>query len=98
MAERVIVWTSTAKLELKLIFDFFNDRNKSKTYSLKLHRKIQTELNLLIKQPYIGKKTNEINVRGILVENYILFYELNDNVIVILSVWDTRQNPDKLMF
>jgi toxin YoeB len=98
MAERVIVWTSSAKLELKLIFDFFNDRNKSKTYSLKLHRKIQTELNLLIKQPYIGKKTNEINVRGILVENYILFYELNDNVIVILSVWDTRQNPDKLMF
>lgn len=98
MVERVIVWTSTAKLELKLIFDFFNARNKSKTYSLKLHRKIQTELNLLIKQPYIGKKTNEINVRGLLVENYILFYELNDNVIVILSVWDTRQNPDKLMF
>ena len=98
MVERVIVWTSTAKSELKLIFDFFNTRNKSKEYSLKLHRKIQTELNLLIKQPYIGKKTNEINVRGLLIENYILFYELNDKAIVILSVWDTRQNPDKLMF
>lgn len=98
MVERVIVWTSTAKLELKLIFEFFNLRNKSKTNSLKLHRKIQTELNLLLQQPYLGKKTNTINVRGFLVENYILFYELKDNRIVILSVWDTRQNPEKLKF
>jgi toxin YoeB len=98
MVKRIIVWTSTAKLELKLIFDFFNLRNNSKTYSLKLHRKIQSELNLLLLQPFLRKKTDTINVRGFIIENYILFYELKDDKIIILSVWDTRQNPDKLKF
>jgi toxin YoeB len=98
MVKRVIVWTSTAKLELKLIFDFFNLRNNSKTYSLKLHRKIQTELNLLILQPFLGKKTDIISVRGFIVENYILFYELKEDKIIILSVRNTRQNPDKVKF
>lgn len=98
MAERVIIWTSTARLELKSILDFFILRNRNKTYSLKLHRKIQTEVKLLLLQPSIGKKTTMINVRGFLIENYLLYYELKDDKIIILSVWDTRQNPDNLKF
>lgn len=98
MAERVIIWTSTARLELKSILDFFILRNRSKTYSLKLHRKIQTEVKLLLLQPSIGKKTTMINVRGFLIENYLLYYELKDDKIIILSVWDTRKNPDNLKF
>ncbi|WP_413614355.1 hypothetical protein [Flavobacterium sp. N3904] len=29
-------------------------------------------------------------------ENYYVFYETNENHIIILSVWDTRQNPKRL--
>jgi plasmid stabilization system protein ParE len=96
MAERVIVWTSNAKFELKLILEFYNFRNKTKTYSQKLFRKIQSELNLLILHPTIGKKTDIINVRGLIIENHIVYYELNENQIIIVSVWDSRQNPDRL--
>lgn len=96
MAERVIVWTSNAKIELKHILEFYNFRNKTKTYSQKLLRKIQSELNLLILQPTIGKKTDIINVRGLVIENFILYYEVNESNIIILSFWDTRQNPDRL--
>ncbi len=98
MAERRIVWTSTAQLQLKVIFEYFNERNKSKLYSLKLNRLIQTELEILIQQPTIGKKTNSIYVRGLLIENYFIFYETNDTHIIILSVWDTRQNPKRLKY
>src|SRR5436190_6470053 len=96
MASRRIIWTATAKSQLIEILDFFNFRNKSKSYSRKLNKKIQSELNLLILQPNIGKKTNKINVRGLLIEDYFLFYEVKEKHIVILSFWNTKQNPDRL--
>lgn len=98
MASRRIVWSETAKLELKDIFEYFNFRNKSKLYSLKLNTLIHTELKILLQQPTIGKKTDAINVRGLLIENYFIFYEINEIHIIILSVWDTRQNPKRLKY
>jgi toxin YoeB len=98
MAARRIVWTTPAKLQLKAIFEYFNFRNKSKLYSLKLNRLIQTELKILLEQPTIGKKTDSINLRGLLIENYYIFYEINETHIIILSVWDTRQNPKRLKY
>ncbi len=95
MAARRIVWTATAKLQLKAIFEYFNFRNKSKSYSLKLNALIQTELKIVLQQPNIGKKTDSINVRGLLIENYYIFYETTETHIIILSVWDTRQDPKK---
>ena len=98
MVARRIVWTSSAKLQLKSIFEYFNFRNKSKLYSLKLNTLIQTELKILLEQPNIGKKTDTINIRGLLIENYSVFYEINETHIIILSVWDTRQNPKRLKY
>jgi plasmid stabilization system protein ParE len=98
MVARRIVWTSPAKIQLKSIFEYFNFRNKSKSYSLKLNILIQTELKTLLQQPNIGKKTDSINVRGLLVENYYIFYEINETHIIILSVWDTRQDPKRLKY
>ena len=98
MVKRKIVWTSKAKNQLFDILEYFIFRNKSKIYSQKLYQKIQSELLPLIHQPNIGKKTNTINVRGIFIENYFIFYETNENHIIILSVWDTRQNSNRLRF
>jgi toxin YoeB len=98
MASRRIVWSETAKLELKNIFEYFNFRNKSKLYSLKLNTLIHTELKILLQQPTIGKKTDSINVRGLLIGNYYIFYEINEIHIIILFVWDTRQNPKRLKY
>jgi addiction module RelE/StbE family toxin len=98
MASRRIVWSETAKLELKDIYEYFNFRNKSKLYSLKLNTLIHTELKILLQQPTIGKKTDLINVRGLLIENYFIFYEINEIHVIILSVWDTRQNPKRLKY
>lgn len=98
MAARRIVWTDSAKLQLKAIFEYFNFKNKSKLYSRKLNSLIQSELKILIHQPTIGKKTTSIHIRGLLVENYYIFYEINEIHIIILAVWDTRQNPKRLNY
>jgi len=98
MVARRIVWSETAKIQLKTIFEYFNFRNKSKLYSLKLNTQIQIELKTVLQQPNIGKKTDSINVRGLLIENYYIFYEINETHMIILSVWDNRQNPKRLKY
>lgn len=98
MVARRVVWTIQAKIQLKTIFEYFNFRNKSKLYSLKLNALIQTELRIVLQQPTIGKKTNSINVRGLLIENYYIFYEINETHIIILSVWDTKQDSKRLKY
>lgn len=98
MVERRIIWSNSARLQLKTIFEYYNFRNKSKLYSLTLNSLIQNELKTLLQQPNIGKKTDFINVRGLLIENYLIFYEINETPILILSIWDTRQDPKRLKY
>jgi toxin YoeB len=93
-----IIWTLKAKNQLISILNYFAERNKNKTYSLKLHKKIKTEILVILKQPNVGKQTDILNVRGLIIENYIVFYELQDTNIIILNIWDSRQNPENFNF
>ena len=96
MVKRKIIWSHRAKIRLFEIMEYFAKRNNSKTYSEKLYSKFNKELKLLLKHPELGIKTEIESVRGLIIDNYILFYEVLDEVIVVHSVWDTRQNPDNL--
>ena len=97
MAKRKIVWSHRANIKLFEILDFYAERNKSTTYSKKLYKKFKKELLLLLKQPEIGTKTDIESVRGLIVEEYVLFYEATPNMIIVHTVWDCRQNPDDLI-
>ena len=94
MAKRKIVWSNRAKIRLFAILDFYIVRNNSKTYSIKLQKLISKEVNLLLKQPDLGLKTTEDTTRGLIIENYIVYYEITDDRIIIHTIWDSRQNPD----
>ena len=94
MAKRKIIWSRRASIKLYSILEFYIKRNKSNTYSIKLHRIILKEINLLHKNPDLGIKTTEDTTRGLIVGSFIIYYEVTDNEIVIHSIWDSRQNPD----
>lgn len=96
MVKRKIIWSNKAKIKLFGILEFYTERNKSTTYSKKLYEKFSEELILLKKQPEIGIKTDFEGVRGLIIEEYILFYEIYPEMIVVHTVWDCRQNPDSL--
>ena len=94
MVKRKIIWSNRARIRLYAILDFYIVRNKSKVYSIKLQKLISKEINLLLKQPDLGLKTSEDTTRGLIIENYIVYYEISDDKIIIHTIWDSRQNPD----
>lgn len=93
MAKHKIIWSTRARRRLYAILEFYNDRNKSKSYSIKLFRLITKEVNLLQKYPDLGLKTTDDSIRGLIIESYIVFYEVNEDLIAIHSIWDCRQDP-----
>ena len=96
MAKCKIVQSQRANIRLFKFLDFYVERNKSAAYSKKLYKKFKKELSLLLKQPEIGTKTDIESVRGLIVGEYILFYEVTAEMIIVHSIWDCRQNPDDL--
>ncbi len=96
MAKRTIVWSHKANIRLFQILNFYADRNKSTAYSKKLYLKFNKNLSLVIKYPEMGIKTDFESVRGLIVDDFILFYEATPERIIVHTVWDCRQNPENL--
>ena len=93
---RQIIWTERAQKERIEIFSFWNNRNKSVIYSKKLNELTKESLVLICKYPLIGKLTNKENVKVKVLREYLIIYEITINEIVVLSIWDCRQNPEDL--
>ena len=94
MAKRKIVWSNRAIKRLYNILEFYDQRNKSKTYSKKLYQLLTKQVKILIKFPEIGLKTTEETTRGLIIGDFIVYYQLTEDKIIIHTVWDCRQDPD----
>jgi plasmid stabilization system protein ParE len=90
------VWTRNSEIQLQEILEFFAVRNKSNQYSQKLYRKFKSELRKVAQNPEIGIKTRLALIKGLIVGDYFLFYEILEDKIMVLKVWDCRRNPEKL--
>jgi plasmid stabilization system protein ParE len=91
-----VVWSPRAQSERKSVLKYWLIRNKSKTYSLKLNLLIKEGISLILSNQEIGRKTDVPNVRIKIVRDYLIFYEVQNETIYILSFWDSRQNTEKL--
>jgi plasmid stabilization system protein ParE len=96
VVRRKVVWSGNSAIQLQEILEFFKTRNKSAHYSQKLYKRFKTELKTAALKPEIGIKTKLDQIRGLIIGDYILFYEILEDKILVLKVWDCRQNPDKL--
>ena len=92
-----IFWTQTAIKQRDHIFDYWNNRNKSNSYSKKLNLAIRERVELLKSQPNIGKKTNWGETRAIIMGHYSILYKIDNPRIIITGFWDNRQDPKKLL-
>ena len=93
-----IKWTEHAKKENADILRFWIKHNQSKVYSKKIRRDTNKKLSLLKKNIFMGKEIEDFDpVRRILIlENFSLFYILDDDTIKIVAFWDNRRNPENL--
>lgn len=94
MARFKIVWTLSAELDLMDIFEYYNKRNQSTKFSKKLLNRLQKTVKSLSKNPLLGLTSNIDSVRIIIHKDYQIVYEIKEVCILILVVWDSRQNPD----
>ena len=96
MGKRKLIWSQSALNDMTEIFDYYNKRNKSKTYSTKLLGEFRAIMRLILSSPRMGIKTEDENIRYVLSGNYALFYEIKSCTIEVLIVWDCRQSPGRL--
>ncbi|WP_312390780.1 type II toxin-antitoxin system RelE/ParE family toxin [Chryseobacterium sp.] len=92
MAKRII-WSEKAKNELTDILKYWINRNKSKSFSIKLNNLIKEHLELISEFPETGRKTDIINVYVKIVQKYLLYYEVIDDCIYILTIRHGSKNP-----
>lgn len=95
MAKR-IVWTERADFIFNKSLEYYIDRNKSKEYSRKLNKDIRAYLEILAKQPFLGKNTNEEDIYVSIMGRYKIFYQIEVDKLIIHLIWDCRQNPSSL--
>ncbi|MGF7138543.1 type II toxin-antitoxin system RelE/ParE family toxin [Roseimarinus sediminis] len=95
MADKRIIWSTHASNELKQILEYFNQRNKSTRYSLKLLNEIEELTKSLSKNELIGRLTSNKLTRVIPMKVYLIFYEVHQDHIQIVSFWDNRQDTNR---
>ena len=95
MAKKVI-WSLRAQNDKKEILDYWRQRNKSNTYSKKLNELFKESIKIILDFPQIGKVTDDTKARIKIVRDYLIIYEETETQIFILTIWDSRQDPDKL--
>lgn len=91
-----IYWTKTAKLQRDSIFEYWNNRNNSNSFSQKLNLKIIERTDLLKIFPEMGKWTEFKATRMVSMGHYCILYQIKDSIIIITAFWDNRDDPRKL--
>ena len=96
-----IIWTDFAIENLKIIFDFHIVKANKKT-AHKIRIQILNATKQLINHPASGQKELHLeklkkDYRYVLSGNYKIIYKVEDSQIIISDVFDTRQNPDKMV-
>lgn len=95
MAKKII-WSRRAQNDRKEILSYWLKRNKTNTYSKKLNGLFIEAVKIISDYPDIGKITDEGRARIKIVGDYIIIYEIEKETILLLTIWDSRQNPEKL--
>lgn len=96
MAKR-LKWATSAKIQRQEILNYWIKRNQSKIYSRKLNKLFNECAEMILLYPEIGIKIPNINCRKRLIKDFYFIYTATENEIEIITIWDTRQNPEKLL-
>lgn len=98
--ELKVFWSDTAQYQLEDIFDFLK-HTANTIVAKKIVNKIIDKSFLLENSPQIGQieellKHRKFQYRYIVEGNYKIIYFIDEKLIIIASVFDTRMNPKKL--
>lgn len=75
MALLDIVWTETALKQRNYIFEYWNERNKSKSYSRKINSKAKARIALLKSNPDLGVLTEIEGIKVLALGHFQYFIQ-----------------------
>jgi len=95
-----IEWSELASRQLKDIHEYYCNKANSKI-ARKILNKIIERVEILYANPFSGTKEELLSdlpeeFRYLVEENYKIIYWFEDGIITIASVFDCRQNPEKI--
>jgi plasmid stabilization system protein ParE len=91
---KALIWTPIALKSLQETIDFLNLKWNAQIVDAFIDL-LEEKLKLLQSNPEIAPKIDNQDIRRLLIHPMIsLFYQLNQDHLKILLVWDNRQNPD----
>lgn len=98
--EIVVIWSDSAIEELKDIYNHYYFK-ASKKVADKLANVIVDQTLMLEKTPRIGQIEEILShlqreIRYLIQGNYKIVYLIDENIVTIATVFDCRQNPEKL--
>jgi plasmid stabilization system protein ParE len=86
MAETKIIWSRTAKKKLYAILESPIRKTKSKAASIALYKSMAKEIKLLLKQPEKGQPTTENEIKGLIINDCLILFEIKEEVIIIYTI------------
>lgn len=93
--DKVIQWTQRARRVFEAMVDYLETEH-SQTSAENLVRAVYAKLQVLRKQPFIGRPSaKKKNVRYVLVKKRKIYYRVAGNTIHIVHIFDARQDPKK---
>ena len=95
MVKRVI-WSGNADRIFTKILEFYIERNGSKAYSRRLNNEILSLITILSKQPFLGIKTDKKDIRILIKSHFKIFYQIDNDILIIHLIWDYRQSQESL--
>ena len=95
MAEQAVRWSARAENEYLKTLEFYQDRNKSISYSREITKWVNSAIQQIARFPYIGRLSDDNKRRVLVVRQFLLFYEVRNEVIYIVSFWDNRRDPSQ---
>jgi toxin ParE1/3/4 len=95
-----IEWSELSERQLKDIFDYYAFE-VSPSIARKIVNRILDSVTILESNPFAGQKEELLSdypedFRYLVESNYKIVYWKKDNLITIASVFDCRQNPEKI--
>lgn len=100
----IIIYSAPAKEDLKLIYEYIAYSLQSPSSAKSTVQKIINSINALTLFPekhqiYNGIKLNENDIRYITVNNYMVFYSIdnsNSHILIIRIIYGRRDIPAQL--
>ena len=95
-----IEWSELSTKQLNDIFDYYSLK-VSPRIAKKIVNKIVDRVEILLKNPLSGPKEELLSemsedFRYLVESNYKIIYWIENEIITIASVFDCRQNPEKM--